>query len=84
MAYGVPDRTAGDRRDFHGGVGLDFEVKAPIRIFSLGVFDHLGDGFDPSTSPTVQLWSRDTNGTPDDTSDDVGGEMLASQAIDGG
>ena len=81
VAYGVPDRTAGDRRDFQGGVGLDFEVKAPVRIFSLGVFDHLGDGIDPSTSPVVQLWSRDTKGTPNDIRDDVGRDMLASQVF---
>ena len=81
VAYGVPDQTAGDQRKFHGGVGLDFDLKTPIRVFGLGVFDHLGDGIDPTSSPTVQLWSRDDRGTPNDSSDDVGRQMLASQVF---
>jgi hypothetical protein len=81
VAYRVTDGTAGNQRDFHGGVGLDFEVQVPIRIYSLGVFDHLGDGIDQATSPTVQLWSRDTRDTPDNTSDDIGREVLTSQSF---
>ncbi len=79
VAYGVPDRTSGDRADFNGGIGLDFDVTSPIRILSLGVFDHLSDGLDHSSSPIVQLWRRNNKGTPDDASDDLGREILASQ-----
>jgi hypothetical protein len=82
VAYQIPENAAGNRRDFHGGVGLDFEVRVPIRVFSLGVFDHLGDGIDSATSPTVQLWSRDVKSTPQDTRDDVGHEVLASQVFE--
>ena len=81
VAYGVPNRSAGDQRQFHGGVGLDFDIKFPIRVLGLGVFDHLGDGIDPSTSPVVQLWSRDDCGTPNDRADDIGREILASQTF---
>jgi hypothetical protein len=79
VAYQISENVAGNQRDFRGGVGLDFEVRVPIRVFSLGVFDHLGDGINSVTSPTVQLWSRDTKGTPKDSSDDVGREVLAVQ-----
>ena len=78
VAYGVSDGTPGNQRDFHGGVGLDFDVHQPIRVFSLGVFDHLGDGIDPSTSPVVQLWSRNPQDTPNETIDDIAGVLLAS------
>jgi hypothetical protein len=81
VAFQVSENAAGNQRDFHGGVGLDFDVRVPIRVYSLGVFDHLGDGIDPATSPTVQLWSRDLNGTLNITSDDVGREVLAEQVF---
>jgi hypothetical protein len=84
VAYQISESAAGNQRDFHGSVGLDFEVRVPIRVFSLGVFDHLGDGIDPATSPTVQLWSRDTSGTPSDARDDVGREILTSQTFRAG
>jgi hypothetical protein len=80
VAYQVSENAAGNQRDFHGGVGLDFEVRAPIRVFSLGVFDHLGDGIDRATSPTVQLWSRDMT-VPLNTGY-VGHKVLASHVFD--
>jgi ferric-dicitrate binding protein FerR (iron transport regulator) len=78
VAYQVSENSAGNQRDFLGAVGLDFEVRKPIRVFSLGVFDHLGDGIDSSTSPTVQLWSRYVYSSANEISDDDGFAVLGS------
>ncbi|MEZ5325567.1 MAG: hypothetical protein R3F19_10940 [Verrucomicrobiales bacterium] len=63
-------------QSFGGALGIDFVVNRPIRILELGAFDEDSDGF--NTEITVELWSREDEGTPDDFSDDFGGEILAS------
>jgi hypothetical protein len=70
------DRVAGNQETFRGGLALDFDVQRPIRIGSLGVFDHLGDGIDSDSKLTVQLWSRDNRNTPNNPLDDVAGRVL--------
>ena len=61
-------------------LGNDFQVLAPIRVSSLGVFDSRGDGIDASSTLTVRLWAVDDHGTPDDPTDDTG-KVLAEQAF---
>ena len=58
IAYGANPGIVGNQGDFHGSLGLDFDVKRPIRVYSLGVFDDQGDGIDPQSKLTVQIWSR--------------------------
>ena len=72
---------AGDYPCGPDAVGMDFGVSRPIRIFSLGVFDHLGDGIDPQSTLTVQLWSRDDQGTPENMRDDKGLRILSEASF---
>ena len=76
VCWAQPDGLAGNQADFRGGLGFDFKVMQPIRVFRLGVFDHLGDGIAPDSSMTVQLWTRDGLETAS-TADDIGGRVLA-------
>jgi hypothetical protein len=61
---------------FGGALGIDFIVNRPIRILQLGAFDDGSDGF--NTEITVELWTREDEGTPDDFGDDFGEEILVS------
>ncbi len=58
-AFQADPGAVGNQGYFHGGLGLDFDVNDPIRVYSLGVFDHLGDGIDAESVLSVQLWQRD-------------------------
>jgi hypothetical protein len=78
---GVPGNQPGPQDRFTGGLGLDFDVLRPIRIEALGVFDDLGDGIDGQSQLTVQLWSRDDQGTKAPL-DDRGDQVLAEQRFD--
>ncbi len=73
-ALSVPGGTAGNQ-NFGGALGMDFIVQNEIRITHLGAFDDNSDGFDLPI--TVQLWTRNDGGTPEDPGDDAGGSVLA-------
>jgi len=62
-------------------MGNDFEVREPIRITGLGVFDSLGDGIDPSSTLTVKLWAIDDHGTPHDPTHFTGKQVLAERTF---
>lgn len=74
-AISLPGPTAGTRSD-PGTLGVDFDVLEPTEITELGCFDDAGDGFAAATVITVKLWSRNQNGTPDNTADDTGATEL--------
>ena len=80
----TPDGLAGNQESFRGGLGLDFDVRRPIRVTSLGVFDHLGDGVDSQTDLTVQLWSRENHGTLGNPADDTGTRVLTKMVFSAG
>ena len=61
--------------NYAGSLGEDFVVTKALDVTHLGAFDHLLDGF--AGTITVQLWSRNDNGTPDTNSDDTAGSLLA-------
>ena len=82
IAYQTTNWAPGNYGENPGGLGLDFDVLRPIRVEALGVFDDLGNGIAPSTELTVQLWSRDDRGTPNNPADDRGGKILAEQRFD--
>jgi hypothetical protein len=58
QAYVVPAATVGGQ-NYSDGLGMDFDVLAPIVITKLGVFDSSGNGI--SFSLTVQLFRRTTS-----------------------
>jgi hypothetical protein len=59
-----------------GTLGNDFVVAQPVEVTSLGAFDHLRDGFGGTV--TVQIWSRNENGTPGNPADDSGDSLVAT------
>lgn len=61
---------------YEGPGGMDFVVNAPIRVVELGAYDSGSNGL--FARITVELWSRDDRGTPEDFEDDTGGDILAS------
>jgi hypothetical protein len=72
VAYqAFPNGTPGNMAQFRGAIGLDFDVRRPIRISSLGVFDSLADGIAANSQMTVQLWSRDADNARNDLADDA-------------
>ncbi len=79
-AYEVPAGTSGNQA-YSGRIGMDFVVTSPITVTSLGVFDDSSDGLRSRVS--VELWSRDDGGTPNDFRDDSGAELLASDTLRG-
>lgn len=79
-AIAIDHELEGDE-EFSGPGGMDFIVNLPIHVLELGVFDSNSDGLDRPI--TVELWSRDDEGTPDDFEDDTGIEILASFELDG-
>ncbi len=75
VAQSVPAKSVGNVAT-GASFGMDFEVRAPVLLTDLGAFDSISDGL--FQSPTVELWSRDNAGTPDDLSDDAGNEIIAT------
>ena len=73
-AYTVNETTAGNQ-NYGGSLGMDFSVNHTITVTELGVFDDESNGL--ALTITAALFSRNDNGTPDDPSDDTGGEILA-------
>ncbi|MFC0018250.1 chitobiase/beta-hexosaminidase C-terminal domain-containing protein [Roseibacillus persicicus] len=65
-------------RNYSGSLGNDLTVHSEIELTHLGAFDHLGDGF--SGTITVEVWTRDDNGTAA-RGDDSGGVLLASETF---
>jgi hypothetical protein len=78
IAYRVAAGTAGTQ-NFGGALGMDWELKTPIIVTALGVFDDGANGL--RTTLTAQLWRRDTRGTPTDFTDDTGAAMLAQMVF---
>ncbi len=74
VAYQVAPATVG-AQEFGGALGMDFDVLQPVEIVQLGAFDSASDGLNRPL--TVELWSRDNGGTPDDATDDFGSSLLA-------
>jgi hypothetical protein len=77
-AYSIPRGTVGGQ-SYAGSLGMDFDVVRPVQVTELGCFDSGSNGL--SSSITVVLWSRNQNGTPGSTGDDVQGSVLASQVF---
>ena len=75
-AYPVPPDTVGTQ-SFAGALGMDFEVLRPIQVTELGCFDSGANGL--SRTITAVLWSRNPNGTPATTADDLAGVVRSSQ-----
>jgi hypothetical protein len=76
----IEEGVAGNQA-FEGALGMDFVVNLPIQVVQLGAFDSESDEL--ARPITVELWSRDDGGTPDDFGDDAGGEILASLEFEG-
>jgi hypothetical protein len=64
---------------YTGSLGEDFVVNEALEVTHLGAFDHRADGF--AGTITVQLWSRDDKGTPDNQGDDAAGSLLAQRTF---
>jgi hypothetical protein len=84
VAYEVPAGTVGNQ-DFVGPLGMDFDVRAPIRVHRLGVFDSGSDGltvplasriFDRTTLAEVASVTL----TPDDPGELIGGSRFKALA----
>ena len=80
IAYKIEEGVEGNQ-DFQGALGMDFIVTKPIQVLELGAFDSSGDEL--MRDITVELWTRDDGGTPDDVADDTGGDILASLEFSG-
>ena len=76
-AYQVPAGIGGEQGTNTNMSGMDFVVRKPIEITHLGVFDHHSNGL--QSTLTVMLWSRNDLGTRIKPSDDVEGELLATE-----
>jgi hypothetical protein len=68
-------------QDFSGSLGMDFDVNQSIQVTHIGVFEPGQNGISNGTTLTVQLWSRNNNGTPSVPYDDTGIEVLVSQTF---
>jgi hypothetical protein len=55
VSHTVPAATAGDQA-FGGSLGMDFNVREPVDILALGVFDDLSDGLNATI--TAKLYER--------------------------
>lgn len=75
-AFTLPANTAGNQ-SFGGSLGMDFDVTQAITVSELGCFDATGNGIASGTI-TVQLFTRNNNGTPAVPGDDIGVTVLAS------
>lgn len=80
-AYSVGSGTVGTQA-YAGSLGMDFDVIRPVQITELGCFDSGSNGL--SRTITVVLWSRNQNGTPGSTADDLPGTVLASEIFTAG
>ena len=78
LGQSIPAKSVGNVAT-GASFGMDFQVRAPVLLTDLGAFDSISDGF--FQSPTVQLWTRDDAGTPDDFSDDTGIEIVATASF---
>ncbi len=76
-AYATPANTAGTQA-YGGRLGMDFVVAQPISVTELGAFDDNSNGIAAGVTITVELWSRNENGTPGVFSDDTGGSVLTT------
>ncbi|MCB1095121.1 MAG: hypothetical protein KDN22_06030 [Verrucomicrobiae bacterium] len=81
VAYQIDEGVIGNQAH-SGALGMDFIVDKPLQVIELGAFDSGSDGF--ILPITVELWSRDDGGTPDDGADDSGAEILASLEFEEG
>lgn len=79
VAFQVEAGQAGNQ-SAGASLGLDFNVTGDITVNRLGCFDDSGDGL--VNSITVELWSRNDGGTPEDRADDFEGNILASLVFD--
>ncbi len=75
VAYRVLTGTVGNQ-DYGGTLGMDFVVNESVLVTELGCFDSGGNGL--GSNITVQLYSRNTNGTPTNFADDTPGSVLAT------
>jgi hypothetical protein len=60
IAYVVPAGTIGARAVLNG-LGMDFDVRSPIVVSALGVFDSASDGISGDSTMTAQLYRRTGN-----------------------
>ncbi|MGK0188277.1 MAG: hypothetical protein ACI9R3_004069 [Verrucomicrobiales bacterium] len=79
-ALAIEEEVVGNQ-EFGGALGMDFVVNLPIQVVQLGAFDSESDEL--VLPITVELWSRNDGGTPDDFADDAGGEILATLTLEG-
>ncbi len=77
-AYNIAAGTVGTQ-SYAGSLGMDFDVLRPVQVTELGCFDSGSNGL--SRTITVVLWSRNQNGTPSSTADDIQGAVLASEVF---
>lgn len=77
-AYNVAAGTVGGQT-YAGALGMDFDVARSVQVTELGCFDSGSNGL--SRNITVVLWSRNQNGTPGSTADDLQGSVLASEVF---
>ncbi len=75
VAYRVPTGTVGNQ-SYGGTLGLAFVVNESVLVSELGCFDSGGNGL--GSNITVQLYARNTNGTPTNFADDTAGAVLTS------
>ena len=75
VAYRVFTGTVGNQ-DYGGTLGMDFVVNEGVQVTELGCFDSGGNGL--GSDITVQLYARNTNGTPTNFADDTAGAVLAT------
>ncbi len=74
-ALTAPGGSSGTQA-YGGALGMDFDVSEAVDVTELGCFDDGGNGIAAGVTITVQLWSRNQNGTPGVTSDDTGAAVL--------
>lgn len=77
-AYSIAAATVGTQ-SYAGALGMDFDVTRSVQVTELGCFDSGSNGL--SRNITVVLWSRNQNGSPSNTADDLQGSVLASEVF---
>jgi len=75
-AYNIAAGTVGGQQ-YAGALGMDFDVNRAVQVTELGCFDSGSNGM--SRNITVVLWSRNQNGSPSNTADDLPGSVVASE-----
>jgi len=81
IAYQIEAGQAGNQ-SAGASLGLDFNLSSDVTVNRLGCFDDDGDGIDSTI--TVELWSRNDGGTPENRDDDSAGTMLATLSFTSG